>query len=471
MNSQEERAELLRTIEFAGDQRLQLMVRHGFKNEFLAALREMMEEHTFYFQDHTRIDEPVIIGCRVDRETPRDRSGEKPELSIIDKIAVCIGQRKGTLTLRGLMEFFGWNEQQLTEQFLRNVFESTLKLNPRHDLWHDPSYRIMCSWEFYATINAARHFLPEGDDLRRRVEIWFTRAFFLAEYGPFRESASARAVERFLGKELPELQDLERTARRMPDEGSFYTRATDVIAEHLLALGLDAEELAEDFTVLIERNVHMQPIWTGAIAVSKTVQGLDPVRKQRVKAAMLNTLPHILDHYMFEDGISHDSIECWMRACGSNLAQHKPCAKAFAKALVDRMVDGRIIAAHEIVTVFGHRFGAYLKDRGGSRGLGTERWAEADLTPLVARAFDQAYAAEKFGNAALLVLVYGADACFDRELLRPKAKKEAKGGKYKEILDELCVERQTQIREIFGITQAAGQTAELQTRLRFVRTF
>ena len=464
-----ERAELLRRIEFAGDQRLQLMIKHGFKDEFLAALREMMEEHTFYFQDHTRISEPVIVGRRVDRETPRNRSGEKPELSITDEIAVCIGRHQGTLTLRGLMELFGWDEQQLTEMFLRNVFESTLKLNPRHDLWHDP-YWIMCSWEFNATMKAARHFLPKEDDLRRRVEIWYIRADFLHEYGPFRSGALTEAVEDLLGKKQPELRELEHTVRRTSGESNFYTRATDVIAEHLRGLGLDAEELAEDFTVLIERNTRMQPIWTGAIAVSKTVQGLDPARKQRVKAAMLDTLPNILDLYMFEEGLTYEAVGCWMKACGSELAKHQLCAEAYTKALVDRMADGRIVAAHEIVTAFGHHFGAYLKDR-EHQGLGTERWVEADLTPLAARAFDQAYTAKKFGVAALLVLIYGADTCFDRELLRPKAKKEAKGGKHKDILDELCTERQTQIKEIFGIAQATGQTAELQTRLRFVRTF
>lgn len=460
------RAELLRMIEFAGDQRLQLLVKHGFKDELLAALREQMDERTFYCEDHTRAHGRIIVGKGVDRKTPRDRSGDDPKLFIIDQVIICI-ERGNSFTLRGLMEFFDWDEQQLTEHFLREVFESTLKLNPREELWGQR--RLMCSWEFNATIKAARHFLSQEDDLLRRVELWYVRARFLQEYGPFTSGSSAASVEWFLNKELPTLREI-RSGYRDDERVDFYSTATDLIAERLRELGHDEDELAEDFTVLIERNGgHMQPIWTSSIVASNTLKGLDPDRQARVRAVLLDTLPQILDRFFFREGMVPAARKSWLRACGREISTHQGCLNAFEEHLTYLMAGGEILAAYEIVMAFGHRFGRFLVPKKAAHSA--DRWSEPNLAPLAAKAFDRAYAGKCFGNAALLVLVYGADACFDRELLRPKARKEAKGGKYKSILDEMCTERHTQIREIFGVAHVTGQTASLGTRLRFVTQF
>jgi len=203
--------------------------------------KAFMGQIPVFFQHYTRMEMSQLCHGDPPKKSRRDGVEDKEPM---DRWLVQIGN-DCAITLPVLLVECG--DLEMLTVLMREIFaHGFTHLDPRRDLWCR-ELKIMCIWEFLATLEAVRFFVPdEKDELRRSVELWLLRAYFQDEYGHLIKSSDQRAKE-WTGRVMPFCEV------RLSSQ-AWMEMAFICFLERAEELGLGYEDLEEDVLCAIERN-------------------------------------------------------------------------------------------------------------------------------------------------------------------------------------------------------------------------
>lgn len=445
-----DKGEILRRLSFIDDPvgRIVKMLEHGLYDEAWKDLDGLLVDHQVYFQHVSRAMPAAHIG-------PVDRTNEATTFVCFVKLQACF-------SIEGLAKIFGWKKSE-TQAFAERIIELVInRIDPRNMRTQIASWAG--SWEQNALMAAIETYLPETHELRPAAERWLLTGWLFGDAYLWGYVGGETWLKWFKQHEPSNPTAFVDPQHARIDLENMIQK-TDQWCHRMIALGVSLEEVHELLIQWLERfgPESLNPDFIIAVACSKTLKSRKwqpgPVGGQigqdRINVALGARLPQALE-WMFEDrGLYRPEIVARLRQGG----MHHPDAKElFLDWSAEILSRGHISR----VSVIWHKIGASFGVETG-RESHTRR-LQFDLSQLAASAFDKAVTAQRMGIAAALVLTFGEEACFDRELLVDRAKVEAKVRKvrgHKAILDELVAERQTLIREVLVIAQTMGQPVRL----------
>ena len=452
------KGEILRRLSFITDpvKRIQQMIEHGLLEEAWPDIDELINANRVYFQDASRRQQAASIG-------PVECEGkEKPSL-------ICFVDLNACFTIEGLTATFGWDEER-THAFAVRIIRKVMTEIDTRDMRREIA-GWAGSWEHNAFGKAMEKHLPESDELRPAAERWLLTGWMFDDGYMWGYIGGAAWLKWFKQPEPtnPGVFNRPDYVRHDMDTG---IKKTDQWCQRMLALGASIEDVHELLISWLEKNgPHgLNPCFTVYVACCETLksrkwrtreEGGGQVGNDRIHAALGQRLPEALE-WMFEGRpLYAPEVFARLRSGGMRHTEERKMFLEWSAEILSRGVIGR-------VSVLWHRVGQSFDLQQPSQDS-CSRQAVFDLSLIAAIAFDKAITSERMGVAAALVLQFGDEACFDHTLLLTRAKAEAKARRqrgYKQILDELCAERRTQIREAFEIARTIGQPIRLNYTAR-----
>lgn len=406
---------------------LRLMIKNNMREDALEALNTLIDDGV-YFQDASRAHGESIDGGQ---KRPSPKGGNRDGESV-----VCFLKTKNEeyLTLNGVIEFFGWKRQVATD-FVVRLIQKAIEIHPWNMREEIASWAG--SWETWALYRVYDKFVPAKHPIRPAVEKWLLEAWFQEAY--FFSYLNDGWDKKWLGVKIEMPPGRCNSQRYEDDMINFWTARANALAKKFRDIGTTEDETREVFYRWLEKwgPGNLNPCFTLAVANMEIFSWGDKRRARLVQPRLEQMLKCAFEGSkvyspFIIDGLIHVGV-----------GKDQDVASLYRKYMAQALGQGKIALAHSVNATIG---GSLL-----SKSI--------ELKEVAGEAFDHAVLSGEFGIAAALVQQFGEEACFNGDILRSRAQKEAKW--WKLVYMQLANERRAQIRESLGIAVAARKPIAL----------